>query len=377
VTTQPESAQREIAVDTSDKVTVALLFGGRSAEHEVSLLSARYVFEALHASGYNVLPLAIGTDGRWRLCGGNGIPDRAPTAGTEVTFAPGLGGQLFTLRPDSPPLPVPNVDVVFPVLHGPFGEDGTVQGLLEVADVPYVGAGVLGSAVAMDKDVAKRLLREAGLPIPRYLACTPATTPDFATARAALGDVVFVKPARLGSSVGVSKADSAEAFSAALALAFRYDDKVLVEEFVDAREIECAVLETASGAVASVPGEIVPAAARHGFYSYEAKYLDDAGAELVLPANLPGPVADRVRALALQVFATLDLNGMARIDFFLKRAGDDILVNEANTIPGFTSISMYPKLMAASGVPGPELAKCLVDRAFAHWRRKHAMASSR
>jgi D-alanine-D-alanine ligase len=189
--------------------------------------------------------------------------------------------------------------------------------------------------------------------------------------------VVFVKPARLGSSVGVSKADNAEAFAAALALAFRYDDKVLVEEFVDAREIECAVLETASGTVASVPGEIVPAASRHGFYSYEAKYLDDAGAELVLPADLPDPVAERVRTLAVQVFAALDLNGMARVDFFLKRADNDILVNEANTIPGFTAISMYPKLMAESGVPGPELAKCLVDRAFAHWRRKRAMASTR
>ena len=361
-----------------EKIRVALLFGGRSAEHEVSLLSARYVFDALHAGGYDVLPLAIGTDGCWRLCGGNGIPDQAPTAGTEVALAPGHGGRLFPLRADAPPLPVPQVDVIFPVLHGPFGEDGTVQGLLEVADVPYVGSGVLGSAVAMDKDVAKRLLREAGLPIPRFLACTSTDRPDFAAACVALGgDVVFVKPARLGSSVGVSKADSVETFAAALALAFRYDDKVLIEEFVDAREIECAVLEAATGPVASVPGEIVPVAARHGFYSYEAKYLDDSGADLVLPADLPNAVSERVRALALQVFGVLGLGGMARIDFFVRRASNDILVNEANTIPGFTAISMYPKLMAESGVPGPALAKCLVERALADWRRKRALASSR
>jgi D-alanine-D-alanine ligase len=365
-------------LSTLDKIRVALLFGGKSAEHEVSLLSARYVFDALHAAGFDVLPVAIGIDGRWRLCSGNGIPDRAPTVGTEVMLAPGCGGQLFTLHPDSPPLPVPHVDVVFPVLHGPFGEDGTVQGLLEVADVPYVGAGVLGSAAAMDKDVAKRLLREAGLPIPRYLACTPKDPPHFAMARSTLGvNVVFVKPARLGSSVGVSRADSVESYQAALQLAFRYDDKVLIEEFVDAREIECAVLESASGLVASVPGEIVPAVARHGFYSYEAKYLDQAGAELVMPADLPGAAAQRVRELALQVFTVLGLNGMARIDFFMRRADGDILVNEANTIPGFTAISMYPKLMAETGVPGPELAKSLIEVAFARAQRKHAMASSR
>jgi D-alanine-D-alanine ligase len=360
-----------------EKIRVALLFGGRSAEHEVSLLSARYVFDILHAAGFDVLPLAIGTDGRWRLCSGNGIPDRAPTTGTEVTLAPGLGGELFAVRPDAPPLPVPKVDVVFPVLHGPFGEDGTVQGLLEVAGVPYVGAGVLGSAVAMDKDVAKRLMREAGLPIPAYLACTPKNQPDFATALAALGGtVVFVKPARLGSSVGVSRADSAESYEAALALAFRYDDKVLIEQFVDAREIECAVLETASGLVASIPGEIVPAAA-HGFYSYEAKYLDASGAELMMRADLSEESAQRVRELAMQVFTVLDLNGMARIDFFMRRGDGGILVNEANTIPGFTAISMYPKMMAESGVPGPELAKCLVERALAHAERRRALASSR
>ncbi|MBI3516308.1 MAG: D-alanine--D-alanine ligase [Proteobacteria bacterium] len=357
--------------------TVGLLFGGRSAEHEVSLLSARFVFEALTAAGYRVVLIGIGKDGRWRHCrGANAVPSAVPERGGEVTLAPAGGGRLLALDPPEPA--VPAVDVVFPVLHGPFGEDGTVQGMLEVADVPYVGAGVLASAVAMDKDVAKRLLREAGLPIARFIASTAADQPDFDTACAALGGApVFVKPARLGSSVGVSRADDAAGFAAALTLAHRYDDKILIEAFVPAREIECAVLETATGPVASVPGEIVPAVDRHGFYSYAAKYLDASGAELVLPAPLSEATTERLRALAVQVFRVLGCAGMARIDFFLHKITGEVLVNEANTIPGFTAISMYPKLMAASGVAGPDLVMRLVEQAMRTWRRRRELSTAR
>jgi D-alanine-D-alanine ligase len=356
------------------RLKVALLFGGRSAEHDVSLMSARFALDALTGAGHDVVLVGVGRDGRWHLCdGANHIPEAVPDDGRLVTLAPGQGGRLYALDAGEGR----SVDVVFPVLHGPFGEDGTVQGLLEVADVPYVGAGVLGSAAAMDKDVAKRLLRDGGLPIPRFLACMQTNAPDFAAATEALGAPVFVKPARLGSSVGVTRAVDAASFAMALTLAFRYDDKILIEEAIPAREIEVAVLETADGLVASVPGEIVPAVDRHGFYSYDAKYLDQDGATLAVPADLAPETADRFRALAIEVFRVLGCAGLARIDFFLHRTSGAILVNEANSIPGFTAISMYPRLMAASGVPGPALAEHLLRQAMNAWQRKHARATTR
>jgi D-alanine-D-alanine ligase len=363
----------EISLECSAKLTVAVLFGGRSAEHDVSLMSARFVVDALQSAGHRTVLIGIAKDGHWHLCPDTDrIPRAVDETGVEVTLAPGQGGRLFGLGPVAMPPTAAAIDVVFPVLHGPFGEDGTVQGMLELADVPYVGAGVLGSAVAMDKDVTKRLLRDAGLPIPRFIACTPASRPSFSTASAQLGGApLFVKPARLGSSVGVSRADNAVAFEAALDLAFRHDDKALVEECVVAREIECAVLETASGPIASLPGEIVPARERHGFYSYDAKYLDAAGAELVIPAALPEETAERFRSLSLKVFAVLGCAGLARVDFFLDTRSGALLVNEANTIPGFTAISMYPKLMEASGIAGPTLVTRLVQHAMERWRAKH------
>jgi D-alanine-D-alanine ligase len=259
------------------------------------------------------------------------------------------------------------VDVVFPVLHGPFGEDGTVQGAAEIAGVPYVGPGVFASAAAMDKDMAKRLMREAGLPVPRHLAFTAGDHPSFAEVVEELGRPVFVKPARLGSSVGVSKAATPDEFDLALAEAFRHDRKVLVEEFVRGREIECAVLENEDGSLlVSVPGEIVPTN-RHGFYDYEAKYLDADGAEVKVPADLPAPIASEVRELAARVFRTLGCEGLSRVDFFVCE-GRGVLLNEVNTLPGFTAISMYPKAMAASGVSYPEL----VDRLIAHALKRGA-----
>ena len=245
------------------------------------------------------------------------------------------------------------VDVIFPVLHGPFGEDGSVQGLAELAGVPYVGANVFASAAAMDKDAAKRLLRDAGLPTVRFRAVTGADAPSFAELVVELGRPLFVKPARLGSSVGVGKADTAEEFAAALRAAFRYDRKVLVEEFMHGREVEYGLLEDADGALmTSLPGEIVPTN-RHAFYTYEAKHLDEDGALLKVPADLPKEIVRRVQDISLQAFRALGCEAMARVDVFL-RPDMSIVVNEVNTIPGFTNISMYPLAFNASGVSYPE-----------------------
>jgi D-alanine-D-alanine ligase len=261
----------------------------------------------------------------------------------------------------------PALDIVFPVLHGPFGEDGTVQGAAELAGVPYVGSGVFASAAAMDKDMAKRLMREAGLPIPRYRAFTPGEVPPFAEIAAELGRPVFVKPARLGSSVGVGKAATAEEFEAAVTEAFRHDRKILVEEFVNGREVECGVLENEDGSLlVSLPGEIVPTN-RHAFYSYEAKYLDKEGAEVKVPADLAASAAASVRDLSARAFRCLGCEGLSRIDFFLLADGK-VLVNEVNTLPGFTAISMYPKAMAATGVGYAELFDRLIRHALKRGR---------
>jgi D-alanine-D-alanine ligase len=267
------------------------------------------------------------------------------------------------------------VDVVFPVLHGPFGEDGTVQGVAEIAGVPYVGSGVLGSAAAMDKDVAKRLMRDAGLPIARFLSFVRGDKPAFEAVVAELGRPVFVKPARLGSSVGVSKAGTAQEFAEAIAEAFQHDRKILVEEFVRGREIECGVLEDEDGSLtASPPGEIVPSN-RHGFYTYEAKYLDDEGAAIKVPADLPHEASDKVRRLSIEAFRALGCESMARIDFFLREDGG-LIVNEVNTLPGFTNISMYPKVMEALGISYSELVDRLIRHALARARSGTAPLSA-
>jgi len=343
------------------------MFGGRSAEHEVSLLSARNVVEAVDRDRFDVLPVAIDRAGNWldpeasaRLLAGNAPqPEAAPAAGLA-----GLAGL--------DPARLAGADVVFPVLHGPFGEDGTVQGVLRLAGLPFVGAGVLGSAVAMDKDVMKRLLREAGLPVARFVVLRAGRAVDFAAVVARLGLPVFVKPANLGSSVGVSRATDAASFAAAVEEAFRFDSKVLVEEEIRGREIECAVLGDAEPE-ASVLGEIVPL---RGFYSYEAKYLDADGARLVVPAPLPQADAAAMRRMALDVFRTLDGIGMGRVDFFHTGPGG-ILVNELNTIPGFTAISMYPRLWQASGLSYRDLVSRLLDLALARHARDSRLAVAR
>src|SRR5215475_1457487 len=353
------------------KLRVALLFGGRSAEHDVSLMSAANVFRALDPARYEVVPIAVARSGVWMLCPllDGRFPTEVPADGPLITLLPGGGGRLIVAFDDDPAVEPPApVDVVFPVLHGPFGEDGSVQGLAELAGVPFVGASVFASAAAMDKDAAKRLLRDAGLPIARFRVVTPADDLSFAELIAELGRPLFVKPARLGSSVGVGKADTAEEFAAALAEAFRHDRKVLIEECMRGREVECGVLEDADGTLTtSLPGEIVPTN-RHAFYTYEAKYLDEHGAELKVPADLPKAVVKRVQELSVQAFRALGCEAMARIDFFL-REDMSVVVNEVNTIPGFTNISMYPLAFKASGVSHPDLMDRLIRHALARASR--------
>ena len=367
---------------TQPRKKIGLLFGGRSAEHEVSKLSAANIFRALDPDLYDVILIGIRRDGRWVLCdGGNGagsgprsldIPDGAPP----VALLPGGGGEMIVLGDARVPETI-RLDAVVPVLHGPNGEDGTIQGLLELANVPYIGSGVIGSAIGMDKDVAKRLLRDAGLPVVPFLTLSPSRHVDYRTASEALGTPeLFVKPANMGSSVGVSPAASAAEFDRACELAFRYDAKVLVERSVKgAREIECSVLEDASGEVRASPlGEIVPATS-HGFYSYDAKYIDADGALLRIPADLAPDLTRRIQGLATETFRVLNCEGMARVDFFVDPAQErSLYVNEVNTLPGFTAISMYPKLWEAGGLSQEELMDILIRHAVARHERRNALA---
>jgi len=331
----------------SRRVRVAVLLGGRSSEHDISLASARSVLEALDPERYDTVSVAIGRDGRWEL----GTGENGTTAET------------LPVPTSKVPATLGEVDVVFPVLHGPFGEDGTVQGLLELAGVPYVGAGVLGSALAMDKDVFKAVMRDRGVPVTRNITLRQGDPPANP-----FGFPVFVKPARLGSSVGISKARDEEELAAAVELAFRHDEKVLVEEFVDGIEVECGVLGN-EHPEASLPGQIDS----HSFsgedwYDYSAKY-DEGGMDLVIPPRLPEETIERVRDLAVQAFVAGECEGMARVDFFVRPDGE-VLVNELNTIPGFTATSVYAKLFEASGVPYPELVDRLVQLALERHERR-------
>jgi len=361
------------------KKRVGILFGGKSVEHEVSLQSARNIYEAIDKAKFEVALIGIDKAGQWHVCPAGLFGEaREPTA----ELPAGAGGEALALVPgetektfvgvDSREL-LPRFDVVFPVLHGTYGEDGTVQGLLKLANVPFVGAGVLGSALGMDKDVAKRLLRDAGVPVAKWatLVDRSAAATTFEELAARFGAPFFVKPANSGSSVGVSKVRDAAEWAAARAEALRYDRKLLVEEFIKGREIEVAVLGN-DDPQASMPGEIVP---QHDFYSYEAKYLDENGALLRIPADLPPEVGDRVRKLAVETFRTLECSGMARVDFFVCADGC-AYVNEINTIPGFTKISMYPKLWEALGVPYGTLIERLLDLAVERHRREQRIETS-
>jgi len=293
-----------------------------------------------------------------------------------VSLLPGGNGAMIILDGMTSSRSL-HLDAVVPVLHGPNGEDGTVQGFLQIANVPYVGSGVMGSAAGMDKDVAKRLLRDSGLPVVPFLTLTARSRVDYKTAVDSLGTTdLFIKPANMGSSVGVSRAASAEEFAQACDRAFRYDGKVLVERSITgAREIECSVLEDAAGEVRASPlGEIVPAGS-HGFYSYDAKYVDADGALLRIPAELSDEQARRIRNLAVEAFRVLGCEALARIDFFVDpKESDSLFVNEVNTLPGFTAISMYPKLWEAGGLPQQELMEVLIAHAIARHERRNGLA---
>lgn len=343
------------------RLRIGILYGGRSSEHAVSLMSATNVVRALRPERYEVVPVFVSRDGRWLLGSFEDGVLSTPKSGEEICLLPGGRGRILAIPADAVPYELPAIDVLFPVLHGLAGEDGSVQGLAEVARVPLVGCGILGSATALDKDVAKRLLVQAGIAVARSLTVHPDDAPSFTEVAAALGLPVLVKPARQGSSVGVSKAATESAYEAALTEGFRHDRKLLVEAFVDGREVECAVLEAPDGSLfVSRPGEIAPAES-HGFYTYDAKYTDAAGAAIMVPAILPDDVEARMREMAGQAFRAVGCDGMARVDFFVT-ADMGLMINELNTIPGFTDISMYPKAMAASGVAYPDL----LDRLVAH-----------
>lgn len=353
------------------RVTVAVLYGGRSTEHAISCLSAGSVLGALDPARYAAVGIGITAQGRWVLAStdpaeltisGRELPEVKDGPGVALAGDPTLG--LVALEDRS--VPLPRVDVVFPVLHGPYGEDGTVQGLLEMADLPYVGSGVLASAAAMDKAVARVLLAAAGLPVTGAVVVTGrewADDPDRVHGQvAALGLPVFVKPARGGSSIGISRVTAADQLSEAMSAALRCDPKVLVEAAVTGREIECGLLEGEDGVpLASVPAEI-RLGDGDGFYDFEAKYLDGA-TELICPADLPPDVVERLQDLARRAFTALGCSGLARVDFFV--GADGVLtLNEVNTMPGFTPSSMFPRMWAASGVDYPALVDRLITTAL-------------
>ena len=351
------------------RIRVAVVCGGRSSEHGISVVSAGSVISALDPDKYEVIPVGITTEGRWLITEGDPsamqITDRvvpAVTSGSDVVLAPDpTAGGLVAREGGSALAALGAVDVVFPVLHGRFGEDGTIQGLFEMAGVPYVGPGVFASAAAMDKEYTKKLLTAEGLDGGRYVVLRrPA---DLGTARVEdLGLPVFVKPARAGSSVGITKVTDWTQLPEAVDVAFGHDTKVLVEAGVSGREVECGVLEDAEGRPeASLPAEI-RLVRGHDWYDFEAKYLDDA-CEFDIPAHLPGQVIEAIREAACRAFTALDCSGLARVDFFVT-PDQRVLVNEVNTMPGFTPISMFPQMWAASGVDYPTLVDRLIAAAL-------------
>ncbi|MFF2623280.1 D-alanine--D-alanine ligase family protein [Oerskovia jenensis] len=360
------------------KTRVLILFGGRSGEHVISCATAGGVMRAIDRERYEVVPVGITKAGqwvlaadepeRWEITPGN-LPEVTATGG-EVLLPLAVGQRaLRVLEPGQFPRELGEVDVVFPLLHGPFGEDGTLQGLLELADVPYVGAGVLASAVGMDKQFMKLVLAGQGLPIAPYTVIPPGewdrNPAAWTETVAGLGLPVFVKPARAGSSLGITKVDDLADLPAAIAEARRHDPKVVVEAGVVGREIECAVLGGREGERprASLPGEIVVTDAHHAFYDFEAKYLDEAGVELSCPADLPPHLVDEVRDIAVRTFEAVGAEGLSRVDVFVTTDGQ-VVVNEINTMPGFTPFSMYPRMWEKSGITYPELIDELIQLAL-------------
>ena len=363
------------------KIRLGILFGGKSAEHEISLLSAKNVIAHLDRDKYEIILIGIDKKGQWHL------RDRASfllhaecvskiqlhDAGHSVALVPQGNRKELMSYSGKEFQEALCLDVIFPVLHGTCGEDGTMQGLLKLANIPFVGAGVLGSAVGMDKDVMKRLLRDAKIPVARFLTLHAYNQAQFPFEKVVdeIGLPFFVKPANAGSSVGIAKVKSKEDFAAALKEAFQYDRKVLLEEYIQGREIECCVLGNDHPRV-SLPAEVIP---HHEFYSYEAKYLDAQGATYHIPAAISPEEIAKMQSLAIETYRVLCCEGMARVDFFLKADGT-FLVNEINTLPGFRELSVYPKLWEASGLPCPALLDSLITLAFERHAKESALKTT-
>ena len=360
----------------SGKPRIAVVMGGRSSEHEISLASAASVLEALEGEGYETVTVEIGRDGRWALGAGRSAiesnrlslaeesaPEGEDEPSNSLLLERAGGGETLPVpaADGAVPAALAAVDVVLPLLHGPFGEDGTVQGLLELADVPYVGPGVAASALCMDKDLFKKVLRDSGIPVARHHAIR--LKDEIANP---FGYPVFVKPARLGSSIGITKAHNEGELERAVALAREHDEKVLIEEFVAGTEVECSVLGNLdTPPIASLVGEIV---ANAEWYDYSAKY-DEGGMDLIVPARIPEETARRVQDVSVQAFVASECEGMARADCFVREDGE-VIVNELNTIPGFTATSVYAKLFEASGITYPELLERLIQLALERHERR-------
>lgn len=355
------------------KKKIAILFGGRSGEHEVSLRSARTIFEGLNKDNYDILAFFIDKTGFWysvdNVCF---LSDTIiPEEDKRISITPHGGNMAFCFFGNG--IVIDSIDAVFPVLHGPLGEDGTVQGLLRMADIPFVGCDVLSSAICMDKEISKRLLRDAGIRITDFFVMTDDDKLlSFEEASELFGTPLFVKPANMGSSVGVSCVMNAIDYDNALRNAFLYDTKIIIERVVVGVEIECAVLGTINP-IASLVGKIIPN--EDVFYSYDAKYINDTGAMVECPAEFGDELLSKIQSVALFAYRTLQCSGLARVDMFLKEDGE-VILNEVNTLPGFTSISMYPKLWEASGKPLTKLLDELVEDAFFRYERKCNLKTS-
>ena len=358
-------ATRDLGI-VVNRTKVALLFGGQSPEHDVSIESAKFIYVALLEARYDCFLIGIDRGGIWRLA--NDIESPA-SDWPQVALLPGCGGSVIDVASGGI---VEKVDAVFPVVHGPLCEDGTLQGLLKLANVAFVGPSVASSANCMDKDICKTLLISKGVPTTDYLACTRESVPEFNLVKRKLGIPVFIKPANMGSSVGVQKVYADDEYASAIKCAFQYDRKILIERFIDGEEVECAVLSRA-GLEASLPGKVAPSTS-HAFYTYQSKYSDDTGSIHTIPADLSVDVRVEIQRMSLAACIALGCEGMARVDLFLDKNGS-LLINEINTIPGFTSISMYSKLWLASGISSAELAGNLIEHALCRWKGEQMLCS--
>jgi len=362
-----------------EKINLGIIFGGRSTEHEISVRSARSLIKAINPSKYNISLIGIDKSGQWFLHDTSkfiaaenqqsAAADNIHSLEISMVKRDEFTGAVSTKTN----LPLQSLDVVFPVLHGAFGEDGTIQGLFRMIDIPFVGVDLLASAVGMDKDVTKRLLRDAGISVADFVCIRKSSLSNelFGQVTEKLGLPLFIKPANAGSSVGVSKVTDPKGFEEALKLAFEFDNKVLIEEAIIGKEVECAILGN-ENPKASVVGEIVP---RTSFYSYESKYINDSGADLRIPAEIDPEIADKIRSTAIRAFQLIEGEGLSRVDFFLKKDNTFVL-NEINTMPGFTSISMYPKLWEASGLSYSDLIDELITLAIARHHRNRKLKTS-